>query len=62
MKLLLISQNFYPENFKSSEIAFEMINKGYNVDVLTGIPNYPEGKFYNGYRFVPLVRTLQNSA
>lgn len=48
-KILLVSQNFYPENFKSNDIAFELQKKGYNVTVLTGIPNYPEGKYYPGY-------------
>ena len=46
MKILLVSQNFCPENFKSNDIAFELIKKGYDVSVLTGIPNYPEGKYW----------------
>ena len=49
MNILIVSQYFYPENFKSNDIAFELVKKGYNVDVLTGIPNYPEGKYYTGY-------------
>lgn len=48
-RVLLVTQYFYPENFKSNDIAFELAKKGYKVDVLTGIPNYPEGKYYNGY-------------
>lgn len=48
-KILLISQFFYPENFKSNDIAFEMTRKGYEVHVLAGIPNYPRGKYYEGY-------------
>jgi glycosyltransferase involved in cell wall biosynthesis len=51
MKVLLVTQYFYPENFKSNDIAFELKNRGYNVDVLAGIPNYPEGKYYKGYNF-----------
>lgn len=51
MKVLLVTQYFYPENFKSNDIAFGLSEKGYHVDVLTGIPNYPEGKFYKGYSF-----------
>ena len=43
MKVLLVTQYFYPENFKSNDIAFELAKRGYNVDVLTGIPNYPGG-------------------
>ena len=49
MKVLLITQYFYPENFKSNDIAFELVKRGYEVDALVGIPNYPEGQIYNGY-------------
>lgn len=48
-RVLLVTQNFYPENFKSNDIAFELEKKGYDVTVLTGIPNYPQGKYYPGY-------------
>lgn len=50
-RILLVTQYIYPENFKSNELAFEMAKRGYKVDVLTGIPNYPEGVFYEGYGF-----------
>lgn len=49
MKILIVTQYFYPENFKSNDIAFELANKGHEVTVLCGIPNYPEGKYYKGY-------------
>lgn len=49
MKLLLVTQYFYPENFKSNDIAFELVKRGHHVDVLCGIPNYPEGKYFHGY-------------
>lgn len=48
-RILLVAQNFYPEFFKSNDIATELVSRGYEVDVLTGIPNYPEGVFYKGY-------------
>lgn len=51
MKILLVTQYFYPENFRSNDIAFEMVKRGHHVDVLTSIPNYPEGKFYKGYGY-----------
>lgn len=47
--ILLVTQYFYPENFKGNDIAFELSDRGYEVDVLTGIPNYPEGKYPKGY-------------
>lgn len=47
--ILVISQYFYPESFKINDICIEWVKRGYKVTVLTGIPNYPEGKFYDGY-------------
>lgn len=49
MKILLVTQYFYPENFKSNDIAFEMVKRGHIVDALVGIPNYPQGKYFKGY-------------
>ncbi len=49
MKILIITQYFYPENFKSNDLAFELKKRGHDVTVLTGLPNYPEGKIYDGY-------------
>ena len=48
-RVLIVAQNFYPEFFKSNDIASELIGRGYDVDVLTGIPNYPEGVFPKDY-------------
>lgn len=47
--ILIVSQYFYPEQFRINDIALEWKNRGYKVTVLTGIPNYPQGKFYSGY-------------
>ena len=49
MRILIITQYIYPENFKSNELAFELAKRGNQVEVLTGIPNYPEGRYYKGY-------------
>lgn len=49
IRILIVTQYIYPEPFKSTELAFELAARGYYVDVLTGIPNYPEGKYYPGY-------------
>ena len=51
MKILLVTQYFYPENFKSNDIALELTERGHEVTVLTGLPNYPEGKIYKNYGF-----------
>ena len=49
MRLLIVTQYIYPENFKSNELAFELAKRGHHIDVLTGIPNYPEGVYFKGY-------------
>jgi len=48
-KILVISQYFYPEQFRINDICEEWNRRGYEVTVVTGIPNYPEGKFFKGY-------------
>lgn len=49
MRVLLVTQYFHPENFKSNDVAFELSRRGYDVTVLTGLPNYPQGRIYEGY-------------
>jgi len=49
MKLLIISQYFWPENFKVNDLAEDLVKRGHIVKVLTGKPNYPQGKYYKGY-------------
>jgi len=47
--LLVVAQYFYPEQFRINDICEEWVKRGYKVTVLTGIPNYPQGKYYKGY-------------
>ena len=47
--ILVISQYFHPEPFRINDICCQLVQRGYQVTVLTGIPNYPEGRFYPGY-------------
>ncbi|MEC1386027.1 glycosyltransferase family 4 protein [Aerococcus viridans] len=47
--ILIYSQYFYPEQFRINDIAKELVIRGYKVSVVTGIPNYPEGEFFEGY-------------
>lgn len=51
MNILIVSQYFWPENFKINDIALALIQRGHQVSVLTGKPNYPEGKFYSNYSY-----------
>lgn len=51
MKILIISQYFYPEQMRINDVVRLLTEDGNEVTVLTGLPNYPEGKIYPGYRF-----------
>lgn len=50
MKLLVVSQYFWPESFRINEVAGTLLEKGVEVEVLTGKPNYPRGEIFSGYR------------
>lgn len=49
-KILIVTECFYPEEFKINDVAENWIKKGHEVDVLTLIPTYPAGKPLNGYK------------
>ena len=49
MKILLISQYFYPENFKINDLIFSLKERGHEITVLTGKPNYSKTYFFEGY-------------
>ena len=51
MKILIVTQYFWPEEFRVNDLAFDLVERGHEVTVLTGNPNYPQGKFYAGYGF-----------
>lgn len=58
--ILVISQYFYPETFRINDMATEWVKRGYKVTVLTGIPNYPMGKFFEGYGYTKKRRETWN--
>jgi len=45
-KILIVTEYFYPEEFKINEVALEWKNRGYDVDVLTQNPTYPHGEIF----------------
>ena len=51
MKILIVTQYFYPENFKVNDFAVGMKERGHEVVILTGLPNYPGGKIFEGYGY-----------
>lgn len=50
VRILIVSQYFWPESFRINDIAKTLVEKGARVDILTGKPNYPEGRITEGYR------------
>ena len=48
-RILVVSQHFWPESFRINDICDGFVEKGYEVEVLCGIPNYPTGQFFDGY-------------
>ena len=59
MRILVLTQWFFPEpNFKMFSFAKELIKHGHEVQVLTGFPNYPDGKIYDGYKIRILYREV----
>ena len=49
MNILVICQYYYPEPFRITDICEELVKRGHAVTVVTGEPNYPEGRIYKGY-------------
>lgn len=50
-KLLIVCQHYWPEAFRINDISDFLVDKGCEIDVLCGIPNYPKGKFFDGYSY-----------
>jgi len=49
VNILIISQYFWPENFRINDLSKELVSRGHTVTVLTGKPNYPLGQVFSGY-------------
>lgn len=56
MRILVLTQYFWPENFIINDMVKGLREKGHQVEVLTGKPNYPEGRIYDGYSVFGQVR------
>lgn len=52
MKILVVCQNFYPEEFKVNDLVEGLVKRGNEVTVLTGKPTYPRGPYPKGYKFL----------
>lgn len=51
MRVLVVTQYFWPEHFRITDLARGLIERGHEVTVLTGCPNYPGGRIFKGYGF-----------
>ena len=49
MRILVVTQHFWPENFRINDIVEGFVQDGLDVDVLCGLPNYPKGEWFPGY-------------
>ena len=53
MNILIVSQYFWPENFRINDLAKELVERGQNVTVLSGWPNYPKGQIFTDFKNNP---------
>jgi colanic acid biosynthesis glycosyl transferase WcaI len=53
VNILIVSQYFWPENFRINDLVQEFVERGHRVTVLTGIPNYPAGQIFDAYQQNP---------
>ncbi len=53
MRLLVITQYFWPEEFRINDLVSELDRKGHQITVLTAKPNYPDGKIFTEYKKHP---------
>ncbi len=53
MRLLVVTQYFWPENFRVNDLVREMVARGHFVTVLTGYPNYPDGQIFANFKSAP---------
>ena len=49
MRALIVTQYFWPESFRVNDLALGLQERGHEVTVLTGMPNYPTGRLFPGY-------------
>lgn len=50
MKILVVCQHYWPEPYPLADTCEELVRRGHTVHVITGVPNYPMGYIYDGYR------------
>lgn len=61
MRILVVTQYFWPENFRINDLCTELTSRGHEVTVLTGLPNYPQGRVFSEYQQSPDSYSSYNS-
>ena len=51
VNILIVTQYFWPENFRINDLASGLLERGHKVEVVTGIPNYPGGKIFRDHGY-----------
>lgn len=59
-RILVVTQHYWPENFRITDICEGFVEKGCEVDVLCGLPNYPKGFLFDGYSYFKPRRQQKN--
>lgn len=62
MRLLVVTQYFWPENFRINDLVSELVHRGHDVTILTGKPNYPDGKVFGDFLAHPNEFNYYNGA
>jgi len=53
VRLLIVTQYFWPENFRINDLVMGLVDRGHEIVVLTGYPNYPDGSVFPAFRSNP---------
>lgn len=61
LNILIITQYYWPENFRINDLSLELKERGHSITILTGLPNYPKGDFYSGYGLNSVGKSEKNN-
>jgi colanic acid biosynthesis glycosyl transferase WcaI len=53
VRLLIVTQYYWPENFRINDLTTDLVERGHEITVLTGVPNYPSGRIFPEFRVSP---------
>lgn len=53
LKVLVVTQYFWPENMRINDLVADFVGRGHEVTILTGCPNYPEGRVFSDFKENP---------